>query len=66
VVGVVVPGMGSCPGGAVGLPGAGVGRGVDCGVCANAALVPADTMHDSTNDFSKVRDIELNIRRRAP
>src|SRR5215216_5023725 len=43
--GVVVPGIGSCPGGRVGSPGAGVGRGVggvDCGVCASAAFVPAN------------------------
>src|SRR2546423_13759169 len=65
-VGVVVPGIGSCPGGLVGLPGTGVGRGVDCGVCASAALLPANTMHDSTTDLTKVRDIKLNIRRRAP
>jgi len=42
-VGVVVPGIGSCPGGLVGSPGAGVGRGVCCGVCAHAAFTPANT-----------------------
>ena len=61
-----VPGIGSCPGGLVGSPGGGLGRGVDCGVCASAALVPAKTMHDRTADLTKVRDIKLNIERRAP
>src|SRR5262245_38574622 len=43
--GVVVPGIVGCPGGLVGSLGAGVGRGVDCGVCARAAFAPANTMH---------------------
>src|SRR5690349_9661228 len=34
--GCPVPGIGSVPGGLVGSLGKGVGRGVDCGVCASA------------------------------
>ena len=64
--GVVVPGIGSVPGGRVGSPGAGVGRGVERGTCATAAFVPANTMHARTAGLSKLRDIKLNIRRRAP
>src|SRR5687768_851662 len=62
----VVPGIGCCPGGLLGSPAGGVGRGVDCGTCASAALVPLNRMHARTAGLSKVRDIELNIRRRAP
>src|SRR6476661_2898682 len=58
--GVVVPGIGSCPGGRVGSPGAGVGRGVDCGVCASAALAPANTMDARTSGLIKLVDIKLN------
>jgi hypothetical protein len=65
-VGDVVPGMGSCPGGLVGSPGAGDGLGVACGVCAVAAPVPANTMHASTAGLIRVRDMKLSIRQRAP
>jgi len=66
LVGCPVPGIGSVPGGLVGSPGAGVGRGVDCGVCAGEAFAPAKTMHARMADLIKLRDIKLNIRRRAP
>ena len=65
-VGVVVPGTGSCPGGLDGSPGGGVGRGVDCGTCAITAVVPPNKISARTAGLIKVRDIELNIRRRAP
>src|SRR5215213_2605167 len=65
-VGVVVPGIGSCPGGRVGSPGAGVGRGVCCGVCASAAFAPAKTIDARTTGLTNLVDIKLNIRRRAP
>src|ERR1044072_3940887 len=39
-VGVCVPGIGSCPGGLVGSPGAGVGHGVWFGACASGAFAP--------------------------
>ena len=42
------------------------GRGVDCGVCASAPFIPAKTMHARTAGLTKLRDIKLNIRRRAP
>src|ERR1043165_5758025 len=68
--GVVVPGIGSVPGGLVGSLGAGVGRGVERGTCATAAFTPANTMHARTawrtKSRAKLRDIRLNIRRRAP
>src|ERR1041385_4415691 len=41
--GVVVPGIGSCPGGRVVRPSGDIGRGVDVGTCASAAPVPANT-----------------------
>ena len=62
----VVPGMGSCPGGRVGSPGAGLGLGVDVGTCENAALVPANKTLDRITALTKVRDIRVNIRRKAP
>ena len=65
VVGVV-PGIGSCPGGRVGSPGGGLGLGVDCGTCASAALVPTNKTLDRITALAKVRDIRVNIRRRAP
>src|SRR6185369_5796560 len=64
--GVVVPGIGSVPGGLDGSPGAGVGRGVERGTCATAVFIPANTMHARTAGLNKLRDIRLNIRRRAP
>jgi len=66
LIGCPVPGIGSVPGGLVGSPGAGVGRGVACGVCATAALAPANRMHARIAGLTKLRDIKLNIRRRAP
>jgi len=62
----VVPGISGCPGGLVGSLGAGVGRGVDCGVCANAAFAPVNTMHAKIIGLTRLRDIKFNIRRRAP
>jgi hypothetical protein len=53
--------MGSFPGGRVGSPGGGVGLGVDCGVCASAALVPASKTLDRITDLTKVRDVRVNI-----
>src|SRR5215813_7813153 len=64
--GVVVPGIGSCPGGLVGSPGAGVGRGVDCGVCAHAACTPANTSVARTTDLINCVNIKLDIEQRAP
>jgi hypothetical protein len=61
VVGVVVPGIGSFPGGRVGSPGGGVGLGVDCGVCASAALVTANKTLDRITALTKVRDMKVNI-----
>jgi hypothetical protein len=46
--GVVVPGIGSVPGGLVGSFGAGVGRGVEVGTWATAALAPTTTIHART------------------
>ena len=53
-------------GGLVGSPGAGVGRGVDCGTCASAALVPLNKTHARTAGLTKVRDMKLDIEQRAP
>src|SRR5215510_16062946 len=66
VCGAGTPGIDGCPGGLVGSLGAGVGRGVDCGVCARAAFAPAKTMHARTAGLTRLRNITLNIRRRAP
>ena len=62
----VAPGIGSCPGGRVGSPGGGLGRGVDAGTCASAALVPANKILDRITALTKVRDIRVSIRRKAP
>src|SRR6185369_16400952 len=60
------PGIGSCPGGRDGSPGAGVGRGVDVGTCASAAFAPATRIDARTTGLINLVDINLNIRRRAP
>src|SRR5687768_3956687 len=60
VCGTGFPGIGVCPGGRVGSPCGGVGRGVDCGVCATAAVVPAKTTLARTRVLTKVRD-RVNI-----
>src|SRR6185369_5407199 len=60
------PGIGSCPGGLVGSPGAGVGCGVCCGVCAHALFTPANTTDASTTGVINLVTIELDIEPRAP
>ena len=64
--GVLLPGIVGWPGGAVGELGAGVGRGVDCGVCARAIDVPAINTLARTKVLISVRDKRVNIRRKAP
>ena len=66
VAGVVVPGSTGCPGGRAGSLGAGVGIGVDCGTCAQAAFTPANMTDARTTGLINLVDIELNIERRAP
>ena len=66
VVGFVTPGITGCPGGREGSFGAGVGRGVEVGTCAQAALTPANTTDARTTGLINFVDIELNIERRAP
>src|ERR1700754_511417 len=48
------PGIGVVPGGRVGSPCGGVGRGVCCGVCATAAVVPTKTMPARTTVLTNV------------
>jgi len=64
--GVELPGIVGCPGGAVGELGAGVGRGVDCGVCAKDIDVPTINTLARTKVLISVRDKRVNIRRKAP